>query len=123
MTLKERVMKECGHRDIKKELEEARKGEDYKLSIKVLDVCEYLDTCMDLHDIDCSSYEKVFDLIEKNNIDISNMIKPYEYNDFKTTVLSDNVRMTTGIGKRPDRIYDLNNEEDRIEYIKKTRNA
>lgn len=77
MTLKERVMKECGHRDIKKELEEARKGEDYKLSIKVLDVCEYLDTCMDLHDIDCSSYEKVFDLIEK---------KQYRYIKYDKTV-------------------------------------
>lgn len=121
MTLKERLYEESKHWHIKEELDEFRKNktEGYKMCETFDDICDHLGKTMDLSDIYFPDYASVFDFIEKNNINISNMIKPYEYDYFKKKVLAEPVIMLPMIGKKPDKVYDLTNRDDYEEYWKK----
>lgn len=119
MTLKERIIKECKHRDIKKELESVRDEKSDKINDVFFGLCEHLRDNVDLHDVDCSTYAKIFQAIEDKHIDISKIIKPYDYQTFKKEMLMEPIQLPMDIGKKPDKIYDLRNEDDYIEYMEK----
>lgn len=120
MTLKERLYKERKHWHIKEELEEFEKNktEGYKMCEKFDDICYHLEKTMDLSEIYFPDYISVFTFIERNDIDISNMIKPYDYDYFKKKVLAEPVIMPPMIGKKPNKVYDFTNIDDYEEYWK-----
>lgn len=83
-----------------------------------LRICGRLQECVDLKDIQCGTYQEVFEQIEKNNIDISDIVPRNKYRKFKNDMIASPVQMCPTLGKKPDKIYDFNKEEDRIEYAK-----
>lgn len=118
MTLKERLYEERKHWHIKEELDKVRKNEteDDKIRHQFYQVCAYLNQTVDLSDVSLPDYKSVFQFIEKHNIDISNVIKPYEYDVFKSHVVSQKMVVLPCIGKRPEKMYNLDNRDDYIEY-------
>lgn len=88
---------------------------------KFLQVCERLQERVDLSGIYCSTYSKVFELVENKNVDISDIVSDTEYTDFKQALLEDKVQNCPQLGKKPDKIYDLRNPEDYAAYMEKRR--
>lgn len=107
MTLKERK-----HWHIKEELEKTEKSEGYKQLDIFYDVCERVAEKVNVTNIKCDTYEVVFELIEKNNVDISDIIVPYTYAEYKKAILESMVRIPPHIGKKPDKVYDPNDPDD-----------
>jgi hypothetical protein len=82
-------------------------------------ICERLTNRIDLSDIECYTYAKVFELIEINHIDISDILHGYDYDEFKNELLQSNIQFCPNLGKEPERIYDFHNIDDVLEYEKK----
>lgn len=99
MTLKERLYEERKHWHIKERLEKAENSEGYKQLNMFHDVCERVAEKVDVSDIECDTYEIIFELIEKNHVDISDIIMPYTYTEYKKAMLTSRVRTSPGIGK------------------------
>lgn len=98
----------------------SEKGQRYQ---KFLQICDRLQKTVDLSDIYCSTYEKVFELIEQHHVDITDIISENEYGNFKDAMLKSRVRCCPTLGKDPERIYDLNNGKDRLDYMRLHKDA
>ena len=98
----------------------SEKGKRYQ---KFLQICNRLQKTVDLSDIYCSTYEKVFELIEQHHVDITDIVPENEYGNFKDTMLKSRVRCCPTLGKDPERIYDLNNKQDRLDYMRLHKDA
>lgn len=118
MTLKERLLKKkslpTGAGITAEEYSKTPDGIRYE---KFLDICDRLTATVDLSEIHCSTYVEVFTLIEQYNVDISDIVTTEEYVEFKNAMITSKVQCCFPLGKLPDKVYDFNKEEDRIEYL------
>lgn len=117
MTLKERIYKASQNWHIKEDLEKAEQSEEYKRDVMFNDICEYLDSIMDLSNVNLPDYQSVFKFIETKRIDVSQFIKGYGYDDFKQKVIDDSPFSSPFIGKKPDKIYNMDTEENAYEFM------
>lgn len=111
MTLKEKVLN-------RKNIEYATDIKSEKQYDDFLTICERLQKTIDLSNIDCNSYADVFLLIEKYNINITDIISDEKYEDFKNDMINDKAQCCPILGKRSKILYDSNNENDMINYLK-----
>lgn len=119
MTIEDRILKRnTVFPRSRKEREESLDGQRYD---KFLQICERLQERVDLSSIYCSTYSKVFELVENKNVDISDIVSDAEYADFKQALLEDKVQNCPQLGKKPDKTYDLRNPEDYAAYMEKRR--
>lgn len=102
----------------KQELEAAANSADSKRYRVFLKICERLQNIVDLSEVHCSTYEEVFEQIEINNVDISDIVQHKEYEQFKKQLLSDPCPWCPILGKLPEKVYDFNKEEDMSEYLR-----
>lgn len=93
----------------------SEKGKRYTTFLKI---CERLQKSVDLSEIRCNTYAIVFEQIEKNNLDISDLVPKSQYAQFKKDMIESKVQACPSLGKAPDKIYDFNKVEDRLEYLK-----
>lgn len=115
MTLKEKVLNRKPS-FTKEEIEAIRNSPEIKRYDKFLDICERLQENVDLSDIECNTYQDAFDLVEKYNVYIFDIVPKDEWDQFKKYMMEDKAKCAPMIGKDPDRIYDLSKPEDYIEY-------
>lgn len=123
MTLKEEVLQRRRHNKQRERLnaymnsQECReKSERYSL---FLDVCDRLESNVDLSNVACNTYQEVFDNIEKNNLDISDIIPKDKYDEFKRLMMSNIAQCCPAVGKQPKMTYGFESEEAAIEYLEK----
>ena len=81
-------------------------------------ICHRLEDNVDLKEVYCDTYDDVFSLIEKHNVDISDIIHSDKYERFKQAMLRSKVQCCRPIGKAPERLYNLDNTDDYIAYEK-----
>lgn len=81
-------------------------------------ICHKLEERVDLKEIYCDTYADVFSLVEKHNVDVSDIIQSDKYEQFKQVMLRSKVQCCRPIGKAPERLYNLDNADDYIAYEK-----
>lgn len=115
MTLKEKILKESAMRKKNERTPDKKSELEYDLFLKI---CENVDKYIfDMNmNIECNTYEEVFNAIENYHIDISNIIKDGEYENFKQNMLSDRAQWCPHVGKNNDNLvfdekYDSNFKE------------
>ena len=117
MTLKERILNSKPS-ITKEDLEIQRNSEDAKRYDDFLKICKRLQNQINLSDIYCSTYDKVFELIEEYKIEISDIVPKEKYSQYKKLMLESGAQLCPTLGKDPDKIYDFSKEEDRLEYMR-----
>lgn len=122
MTLKDRILERDRHDMVQKMLnvyvnspEGKERSERYD---KFLDVCDRLQNSVDLSNTECGTYQEVFDNIEKNNVDISDIIPKEKYEEFKRLMINDRIQCCPSIGKAPEKLRGLQGDDDEtIDYM------
>lgn len=115
MTLKEQLLNK--RPPISKEkLDEVKNSKHSKQYKKFLYICNRLDSTVDLSNDYCNNCKDVFSLVEKYNVDISDIVPKNEYERYKEYMINYPVQIIPTMGKKPDRIYDLSNVDDYIDY-------
>ena len=107
MDLKERIKESMQLSTDVGDLKKFEQSESHNVYAKFLDIEERVSKTVDMSDVYCEDYNSVFELVEKHNIDVTDIIAPYEYNDFKQLMLNDTVMISPSIGKKPDKVYDF----------------
>lgn len=81
-------------------------------------ICHKLEDNVDLKEICCDTYADVFSLIETHSINISDIIHPDKYEQLKQVMLNSKAQCCRPIGKKPEKIYNLDNKDEYIAYEK-----
>lgn len=115
MTLKEKVLnrKPLPKRTSENSIEKLQREIRYD---KFLDICERIEKTISPDKIACNTFKDVFDLVEKYNIRIFDIIPEGEWDQFKKDMLKSRAQYVPMMGKCPDRVFDLSKPEDYIEY-------
>lgn len=100
------------------ELEKEHNSPESKRYRLFLKICERLAENINCDEIDCGTYEEVLELIEKNNIYISDIIKDNEYQTFKNLLLKDDIKICPFSKKNVEQTFDFNKQEDMVKYRK-----
>lgn len=99
--------------------EEYLKSERGQRFTKFLNIIERLEKNVDLDEISCGTREEIFAEIEKRHIDVSDIVTPMKYEEYKRIMLNDRVQTCPHIGRPPEKVYDLHNPDDRREFEQK----
>lgn len=123
MGLKEEVIREVkrdNERMRRKRIANAKRYEEEEKKDDMLwKIIERLVATVDLSDEECDTYEQIFDCVEKYNIDVSDIIQEYDYEEFKNGFINSRIQWHFGLGKNTRKSYDFHNIDDVLEYEKK----
>ena len=117
MTLKEKILnrKRTITKQDRDNYLQTKDAKDYDL---FLNICERVVATIDCSKLKCDTYSEVFDIIDTYHISVFDIVSEQEWNDFKNSMLNSKTQCCPTLGREPNKIYDLTNVEDYMEYSK-----